>query len=172
MPLIESSPVLTLFNVVGDGILQGTVKTSATFYEVSASVSPNAVLDALVTFGPDLTRYHIAICLTDSSLDDDLGQIEYIFSDKTGTLTPKVMESQRILIYGISYSEGVTQAMVGAAKQRQANSSTIEDPVTPSLIPKILIKDLTNPHPYNSEHRKTMLGFWKTLAMCHDVILS
>ncbi|KAI7960241.1 hypothetical protein MJO29_005309 [Puccinia striiformis f. sp. tritici] len=72
------------------------------------------------------------------NLSDDLGQIEYIFSDKTGTLTPKVMESQRILIYGISYSEGITQAMVGAAKQRQANSSTIEDPVTPSLIPKIV----------------------------------
>ncbi|POV99791.1 hypothetical protein PSTT_13583, partial [Puccinia striiformis] len=128
-------------NAVGDGILQGTVKTSATFYEVSASVSPNAVLDALVTFGPNLTCYHIAIRLTDSSLDaelnswnlsDDLGQIEYIFSDKMGTLTQKVMEFQRISIYGISYGEGVTEAM----------------------------------------HRKTMLDFWKTLAICHDVILS
>ncbi|KAI7954869.1 hypothetical protein MJO28_005269 [Puccinia striiformis f. sp. tritici] len=124
------------------------------------------------SMSPNLTCYHIAIRLTDSSLDDDLGQIEYIFSDKMGTLTQKVMEFQRISIYGISYGEGVTEAMVGAAKQRQANSSTIEDPVTPSLIPKILIKDLTNPHPYNFEHRKTMLDFWKTLAICHDVILS
>ncbi|KAI9599809.1 hypothetical protein KEM48_006338 [Puccinia striiformis f. sp. tritici PST-130] len=227
--------LLCTVNAVGDGILQGTVKTSATFYEAGASVSSNAVLDALVTFGAALILFQsivpISLVITlefvrsiqaltifrdiemyyeplncpaepkSWNLSDDLGQIEYIFSDKTGTLTQNVMEFQRCSISGISYGEGVTEAMVGAAKRRQADSSAIDDPVTNSaalldsknrmidlmhrsfkhihlnpsqltLISPQLIEDLTNPHPTNSVHRKRMLDFWKTLAICHDVISS
>jgi phospholipid-translocating ATPase len=43
--------ILCTVNAVGDGILQGAVKTSASFYEVGASVSSSAILDGLVTFG-------------------------------------------------------------------------------------------------------------------------
>ncbi|POW20980.1 hypothetical protein PSHT_02928 [Puccinia striiformis] len=177
--------LLCTVNAVGDGILQGTVKTSATFYEAGASVSSNAVLDALVTFGAalilfpiyrtDLTRYHIGIVRSIQALTI-FRDIEMYYEplncpaepkswnfDKTGTLTQNVMEFQRCSISGISYGEGVTEAMVGAAKRRQADSSAIDDP---------LIEDLTNPHPTNSVHRKRMLDFWKTLAICHDVISS
>jgi phospholipid-transporting ATPase len=49
-----------------------------------------------------------AICRT-SSLVEELGQIEYIFSDKTGTLTCNMMEFKQCSIAGIQYAEEVPE---------------------------------------------------------------
>ena len=57
------------------------------------------------------------------NISDDLGQIEYIFSDKTGTLTQNVMEMQRVSVGGRKYGEGVTEAMRGAAVRQASNSN-------------------------------------------------
>ncbi|KAG8918881.1 hypothetical protein FRC01_001607 [Tulasnella sp. 417] len=51
------------------------------------------------------------------NISDDLGQIEYVFSDKTGTLTQNVMEFQKCSVHGVAYGEGVTEAMRGQAKR-------------------------------------------------------
>lgn len=49
---------------------------------------------------------------------DDLGQIEYIFSDKTGTLTCNVMELRKCSINGVVYGNSfISQANLGAAKR-------------------------------------------------------
>ncbi|VEU19266.1 DEKNAAC100336 [Brettanomyces naardenensis] len=44
------------------------------------------------------------------SISDDLGQIEYIFSDKTGTLTQNVMEFKKCTINGKIYGRAYTEA--------------------------------------------------------------
>ncbi|KAG0144851.1 hypothetical protein CROQUDRAFT_94523 [Cronartium quercuum f. sp. fusiforme G11] len=133
------------------------------------------------------------------NLSDDLGQIEYIFSDKTGTLTQNVMEFQRCSISGIAYGEGVTEAMRGAAKRgKGGDSSALDDPALVAshlseskskmielmrkifkhqylneealtLISPHMIEDLVRA---DQIHRERMKAFWTAIALCHDVIAS
>jgi magnesium-transporting ATPase (P-type) len=53
-----------------------------------------------------------------SDLNEDLGQIEYIFSDKTGTLTQNIMEFRKCFVGGVVYGYGSTEI----AKQAMSNS--------------------------------------------------
>ncbi|CAH7683988.1 expressed protein, partial [Phakopsora pachyrhizi] len=137
------------------------------------------------------------------NLSDDLGQIEYIFSDKTGTLTQNVMEFQRCSISGIPYGEGITEAMIGASKRQQTDSSAIDDPIANSaalsdsknrmiqlmkrsfehrylnpdqltLISPKLVEDMIHTNATDDletrQHQDRIHDFWRTLAICHDVI--
>ncbi|KAJ3249171.1 hypothetical protein HK104_007681, partial [Borealophlyctis nickersoniae] len=65
----------------------------------------------------DLDMYYEPIdapCLPRSwNLADDLGQIEYIFSDKTGTLTRNIMEFKKFSVCGVVYGEGFGEPVRG-----------------------------------------------------------
>ncbi|KAI0403821.1 phospholipid-translocating P-type ATPase domain-containing protein [Xylaria palmicola] len=51
------------------------------------------------------------------NISDDVGQIEYIFSDKTGTLTQNVMEFKKATVNGQPYGEAYTEAQAGMRKR-------------------------------------------------------
>lgn len=69
----------------------------------------------------DLGMYYEPIdqpCVPKSwNISDDIGQIEYIFSDKTGTLTQNVMEFKKATINGQPYGEAYTEAQAGMNKR-------------------------------------------------------
>ncbi|OBT51748.1 hypothetical protein VE04_08729 [Pseudogymnoascus sp. 24MN13] len=52
------------------------------------------------------------------NISDDLGQIEYIFSDKTGTVTQGAMALETATINGHPYGEAYTEAQAGMQKRQ------------------------------------------------------
>jgi len=49
------------------------------------------------------------------ALNEELGQISHVFSDKTGTLTCNIMDFRKCSVNGISYGKGVTEIGKAAA---------------------------------------------------------
>ena len=56
-----------------------------------------------------------------TNIHDDLGQINYVFSDKTGTLTRNVMDFMKCSVGGKVYGKGTTEVAYAAAKRRGEN---------------------------------------------------
>ncbi len=96
-----------------------------------------------------------AVCRT-SSLVEELGMVEYIFSDKTGTLTCNQMEFKQCSIGGVQYAEDVPE-------DRRA---TVQDGV------EIGIHDFARLKENLKTHRSSELihHFLAILATCHTVI--
>ena len=104
-----------------------------------------------------------ALCRT-SSLVEELGQIEYVFSDKTGTLTCNEMEFRYCSVAGVAYA-----AVVDEAKRGDEDGD--EGWKTFSEMQKLL-EEVTNPFiPDPSDKEKEVLrDFLTLLAVCHTVI--
>ena len=128
------------------------------------------------------------------NISDDLGQIEYVFSDKTGTLTQNIMEFQKCSVHGVSYGEGVTEAQRGAAT-REGRADTMDpeelnrklamlkrdmlttmerafknryaQPDKMTLVSPKLADDLVD---RSSDQRHHLIAFFRALAICHSVL--
>jgi phospholipid-translocating ATPase len=126
-------------------------------------------------------------------ISDDLGQIEYVFSDKTGTLTQNVMEFQKCSVHGVIYGEGVTEAQRGAATREGRDAVEPEElaeklaVLKDSMLAKltklfknryIQVNKLTLVSPKlaedfslrSSEQYLHLVAFFRALAICHSVL--
>ena len=129
------------------------------------------------------------------NISDDLGQIEYVFSDKTGTLTQNVMEFKKCSINGVSYGEAYTEAEAGM-RRREGVDVEVEGAQVRAHIAEArveMLRELRKKHdnPYLHDDELTFVSpdfvadlngrsgeaqvravehFMIALALCHTVI--
>ncbi|CAK7567246.1 MAG: phospholipid transporting ATPase [Sporothrix epigloea] len=129
------------------------------------------------------------------NISDDVGQIEYIFSDKTGTLTQNVMEFKKATINGQPYGEAYTEAQAGMQKRlgidvvkeaeranaeiaaakvralaglRQLNDNPYLHDSELTFIAPDFVDDLSGKH--GPEQQQANEQFMLSLALCHTVL--
>ena len=98
-----------------------------------------------------------------SNLNEELGQVTYIFSDKTGTLTCNVMEFKRMSIGNYAYGD------ISDVKYEDLNPNRLDTQITNvNFRDKYFYNALAN---YNSADHDIIMSFLYHLAICHTIII-
>ena len=107
-----------------------------------------------------------------STIPEDLGRIEYLLSDKTGTLTQNEMEMKKIHVGTVSYANEAMDEVTAYVRQAFSSSPTADAAATPSLVtPSTTVASTTNVgstrtrREIGSRVRDVVLA----LALCHNV---
>jgi len=115
-----------------------------------------------------------ALCRT-SSLVEELGQIEYVFSDKTGTLTCNEMEFKCCSVAGVAYAETVDESKRPDAELIGSNREGEQDGWKTFKEMANILDGSANPFsdragPNQNRERDVIYEFLTLLAVCHTVI--
>ncbi|XP_022776002.1 phospholipid-transporting ATPase 3-like isoform X2 [Durio zibethinus] len=124
----------------------------------------------------DLNMYHAetdtpALART-SNLNEELGQVEYIFSDKTGTLTRNLMEFFKCSIGGEIYGTGMTEIERGIAERRGIKVQEVQASNNPIREKGFNFDDvrLMRGAWRNEPNPDACKEFFRCLAICHTVL--
>jgi phospholipid-transporting ATPase len=127
----------------------------------------------------DLDMYYAptdtpALCRT-SALVEELGQIEYVFSDKTGTLTRNEMEFRYCSVAGTGYAAVVDEAKRGEGEGEEKDGWKTFDEMRALLEEEEAGSPFGTDDAIGSRHEKDVereatREFLMLLAVCHTVI--
>ncbi|KAF5953585.1 hypothetical protein HYC85_006441 [Camellia sinensis] len=138
----DKSPMINLplptMNLIPNYTLLSAIrKCSVKSYIISKNVTIKFI-QSNQYINDDLHMYHVetntpALART-SNLNEELGQVEYIFSDKTGTLTRNLMEFFKCSIWGEVYGTSLTEIEIGGEQRSsikvdevQKSSNSVHD---------------------------------------------